>query len=231
MGSSTSTSHVSDGPSLVAAPRDKTYKIDARSQVWRVRNDDGAFVIKRFEFSPIKQLIYACVGAHPAQWEQRWSRILREHGIDVLPIASHGSQRVGVGIKRWLATREQGMSLWNWIDDGQHLCDRANRVAVTRRVANITAGLIHAGFFNRDLKTANFLVDPATGRVALIDVGATRRSRRRENAMRMLAKLNATARHNGASRTDRLRCLLAIINQCALIGDWKTIAREIDMTD
>jgi len=180
-------------------PRARTYKDDERSVVWLARGDGGAWVIKRYEYAPIRQTLARLLRIHPAQRETRMNRRLRDAGLDIVPIAGGGTDRGRV----WLATPERGEALQIMIQQGQPT-SRAERNRLIDAVTDLWLQLVRAGWFFRDFQVANILVDD-DGRPWLIDVGATRRSTSREHALRMLRQLYETAVIEGLTRTDAWR--------------------------
>lgn len=212
---------------IVAAVRrgeqGEVYKQDRRSRVWRIDLDQAPAVVKRFEHSPPRQLAAWLLGMHPAQVERRANRRLTRDGIAVVPIAAHGVVAAGLGLKAWLATPWAGRPLVTLLAErpsGPHR--RALAVAVGR----LAGVLIALGWFFKDLKTSNILVDEA-GAVRLIDVGSARRRWTRGQAIRMLVMLDRTAERDGASRADRLRALRAALSEAPALGPMKQVAREV----
>lgn len=200
----------------------EVYKTDARSRVWRIDVNGGdGLVIKRFEYGAARQWLGLLTGTHPAQRERRANRRLRRAGFAVVPIERHGVR----GGKAWLATRWAGRSLKQVIQTGGR-ADAADRRRVGNAVADIAAGLIERGYFFRDLKTSNLIVDDAGG-VRLIDVGAVRRSRRPDHVIRMLTMLDRTATEDGVRSRERLRCLRRVVKRCPRLGSLRQAAGAV----
>jgi serine/threonine protein kinase len=191
-------------PGWIDAEPAQVYKHDARSRVWRVDAPDGrSFVIKRFEFSPLRQLLGYCLGLHPGQRERRRCGHLQRLGLRVAPIIAAGVCRRGLGIGYWLVTPYLGTSLHNlFYHDG--LTDDARRARVLDAVGELTGELIRHRLFNRDHKASNILIDQ-DDRAWLIDVGAVRRLRGSSDAARMLKNLDDTLAQAGATPQDRVR--------------------------
>ncbi len=179
----------------------QVYKHDARSRVWCVSSEGGAsFVIKRFEFSPLRQGLGLALGLHPGQREIRRFRQLKAAGLPVAPIIASGVQRRGVAARFWLVTPHRGTSLHNLFNHGK-MTDPARRQRVLEAVGQLTGELIRKGLFNRDHKASNIVIDDED-RPWLIDVGAVGRSRGTAGADRMLANLCDTLAQAGATDPD-----------------------------
>jgi tRNA A-37 threonylcarbamoyl transferase component Bud32 len=186
----------------------QVYKQDARSRVWRVSGDGGgSFVIKRFEFSPLRQVLGLAIGQHPGQREIRRARQLIASGLSVAPIIASGFQRRGPGGFYWLATPHLGTSLHNLFNQ-DHMADPDRRQRVLDAVGRLTSDLISMGLFNRDHKASNIVVD-SEDRPWLIDVGAVGRSRGPAGADRMLTNLCDTLTQAGALDADIAQVRLA----------------------
>ena len=182
----------------------QVYKHDARSRVWRIDAPDGrAFVVKRFEFSPFRQRLGHSLGLHPGQRECRRARQLIAAGLPVAPVLASGLQPRGAGLGYWLVTPYLGKSLHNLFYHGE-MTDPDRRQRVLDAVGRMTGELIRMGYFNRDHKASNILIDQED-RPWLIDVGAVRRSRNNAGACRMLANLTDTLSEAGATDVDIAR--------------------------
>ena len=182
----------------------EVYKHDARSRVWRIEPTDGrAYVVKRFEFNPLRQALGVAAGLHPGQRERRWSAKLAAAGLPVASIVASGTQGRGLGLRLWLVTPYVGVSLFNLFHHGQ-LADQARRVAILDAVGRLTGNLAHQGYFNRDHKASNIVID-AGDRPVLIDYGAVRRSRGDWDTQRMLSNLCANLVEAGAGEDDLQR--------------------------
>jgi hypothetical protein len=202
---------------LLDRPAAEVYKTDARSRVWRVETERGPVVIKRFEFSAVRQRLGALLGVHPAQRERRWNARLASLGIPVAPILAHG----WLGGKRFLIYPYVGPSL-HWV-----MRQRSGpaRHAALRSAAEITAALIRAKLFNRDHKASNMLVD-AEGKAYLTDVGGIR-AFREGAAEAMLASLDESLARAGGTRGDRWRVGLEVVRRCPELRDVRDVARSI----
>ncbi|MFW5682567.1 MAG: phosphotransferase [Phycisphaeraceae bacterium] len=156
---------------LLALPAAQTYKADARSTVWRVDSPAGAFVLKRYEYAPLRQRLGLWLGLHPGQRERRGVRRLRSAGIAVAEV-----QRFAVRHGKYVqATAHRGECLQALLRESPWAVNEQSD-AVLRDLAQASATLLAAGLVHRDLKVGNVLVRE-DGRVVLIDVGAVRRSR------------------------------------------------------
>jgi serine/threonine protein kinase len=177
------------------------YKHDARSRVWRIDAPGGrSFVVKRFEYNPLRQLLALLLRIHPGQREKRAYAWLTGAGVRVVRIVAAGVSRRGLGVCYWLATPYVGKSLHNLIyhDD---LNDAASRSAVLEAAGGLTADLIHYRVFNRDHKASNILIDQDR-QAWLIDYGATRRLDSPDQAGRMFTSLRANLTEAGATEAD-----------------------------
>lgn len=156
---------------LLALPAAETYKSDARSSVWRVDSPRGSYVLKRYEYAPLRQRLGQWLGLHPGQRERRGVRRLQRAGIEAAEL-----ERWAVRRGKYVQAMEHGGDcLQDLLNDAAWEA-QATREAILRNLATTTAKLLAAGLVHRDLKVGNVLVDDAT-RVVLIDVGAVRPSR------------------------------------------------------
>jgi tRNA A-37 threonylcarbamoyl transferase component Bud32 len=218
-------------PDILTAPPAEVYKSDRRSRVWRVDlppERGGRAVIKRFEYSPLRQAVAWRLGIHPAQRELRAAARLRSLGLPVAEIMGAGTERSGWGIRAWVATRWLGRSLHNRLRDGD-LDDFARRTAAAEAVGRLTAGLLSEGLVNRDHKASNLILDDA-GRVWLIDAGAVRRAEAlgaHVAAAVMLTGLDRSTPPPLASRTDRLRVVRALGSACPRLTDVKALVKSV----
>ncbi|MCP3903046.1 MAG: hypothetical protein GY715_05355 [Planctomycetes bacterium] len=206
---------------LVDRPRARTYKADERSVVWLAREPEGAWVIKLYEYAPIRQTLARMIGIHPAQRETRLNRRLRADGLAVVPIAGDGAR----GGRVWLATPECGEALQIMIQQGQP-ASRAERNRLIDAAVDLWLALVQAGWFFRDFQVANILVDD-DGRPWLIDVGATRRSPSREHALRMLRQLHETAVVEGLTRTDAWRGARRVARKWGMLASARDVAAAL----
>ena len=208
----------------------EVYKSDRRSRVWRIDRtveQGGPVVVKRFDYTPWRQLLAWLIGLHPAQRERRSNWRLRQAGLPVVPITAHGTVDLSwLGCRLWLACPYAGRSLQDLIRRGQ-LSDRNRRLTVLRTAAHLTIDLIRHRYYFRDLKPSNILID-AADRAWLIDVGAVRRSQRPIHVLKMLALLRRKARQDGVGRSDQLRFLRIILDQYPYAGGVKAIVSQID---
>jgi len=215
---------------LLEAPSAEVYKCDGRSRVWRIDRCDGQggpVVVKRFEYSPPRQLLARLLGLHPAQRELRWNRRLGRAGLPVVPIIWRGAVYGGWGCRCWLATPCVGKSLQQCMR-GSELAERDERLAVLRVVAQLTCDLIRHGYYFPDLKPSNILIDKA-GQAWLIDVGGVRHSRSRVRVLRMLGVMLRKTRQDRLSRTDQWRFLRMVVDQCPEVGGLKEAAASIEV--
>lgn len=179
----------------------EVYKQDQRSRVWRIDAPNGrAYVIKRFEFNPIRQALGILLGVHPGQSERRLSHQLIQAGIPVVPVMATGVQSAGPGRRFWLTTPWTGTSLFNLLYHHQ-LGDPDRRAKVMDATGRLTGLLIAKDYFNRDHKASNILIDDQ-GSALLIDYGAVRRHRGQQDTDRMLNNLCSNLAEAGADGAD-----------------------------
>lgn len=219
-------------PAAPITPDDRhakaVYKQDRRSKVWLhapAGDPVTALVVKRFEYAPWRQWLAGVLGVHPAQRERRANRRLLAAGLPVAPIVAQGRLPCRFGVRHWLATPPRGRSLQRLLRDPAP-APHARRRAAVHAVARLTAQLMRAGVFFKDLKTSNILIDECD-RVWLIDVGSARRMWTRRSAIRMLVMLDKTAAGDGASKADRVRGLRVICRESARAWDHRTVSRVI----
>lgn len=195
------------------------YKRDRRSRVWRIDIPTGPVVIKRFEHHPLRQLLAWLLRVHPAQREARAAARLQRAGFPVVPIIARGVQRSTLGCRAWLATPYAG----------EPILERPhpNPRQLAQHVGHLVGRLIASGWFFKDCKTTNILINEA-GELHLIDVGSARRRRPTDDPLRMLTLLNETATARAATRTNRLRALRALLTAAPTLGELKPLARTIE---
>jgi len=190
-----------DDAGLGASPL-STFKADARSHVWVVDAPPGQRVIKRFEYSRLRQRLSLLLGIHPGRRELKCNRRLRAAHVRVVPIVDAGIEGRGLGCKVWLATPLTGSSLHHLLTaaDG----DTESRGRLIDAAACLAADLIRAGYWFKDLKPSNIVID-ASGDAWLIDVGSARPARRPAHTARMLAVMDRVLLRSGADAALRRR--------------------------
>lgn len=205
---------------LLSAPEVRVFKSDHRSRVWCVEVAGSRWVLKRFEYSRIRQRLGWLLGLHPAQRELRMNRRLAAGGIAVAPIHAYGI----TGGRGWLVTPYLGASVHDLLWSNPFAGPRDRRHVIVA-ASGLTASLLRKGLYNRDHKASNLIMD-AGGKAWLIDVGAVRRLRGRGGLVSMLARLDQSAVKAGASRPDRLRFLRLLGRECRSCTDWRGIVRD-----
>lgn len=191
---------------LLNLPEAELYKADRRSRVWRT--DDAPrgqrYVIKRFEYSPLRQRLAWWLGVHPAQRERRNAEKWAARGLPIVPIAAGGFD----GGKAWLATELRGVSLERLIKSGAVPADSPRGRSLIEAVARLLALLVTKKVFFKDLKTSNILVDDRDA-LWLIDSGSMREASglaRSGQLDRMRAMLDRTAARDGVPSGARAYC-------------------------
>lgn len=205
-------------------PPVKVYKSDARSRVWRVETAAGPVVIKRFEFSPLRQRLLALLGLHPMQREIRITRMLLTAGVRAAPILGHGVDRAAGG-RCWIATPWTGQSVYMLLKRGGFRDFRSRRAAAAA-VAEVTAAMLNAGLAHRDHRLTNMLLDE-NGDAWLIDVMGVRRSRGESDVLRTIAALAVGSQRIGMTRGDRWRFLSALVKFRPALGDPRDLAVKL----
>jgi hypothetical protein len=193
----------------LSGPAIEQFKSDRRSTVWSVAARlgparAGAQVIKRFDYSPIRQRLSLLMGNHPGQIELRWNLRLQEKQVPVVPLIDGGIERAGSGLGRraWLATALSGTSLQRLIRDPAVRRQRGE--VLLAAAARLATRLFAAGFWSRDLKPSNIIVDPA-GECWLIDVGSVRLGASPANVARTLAVMDRVLARDGVEENLRTR--------------------------
>lgn len=209
----------------LGAPPSEVFKADGRSRVWRVETAAGARVVKRFEHAPWRQRVALWLGAHPAQRELRLNQRLRADGVAVVPALDAGIEPAAGGARVWLAYPCRGRSLVKLLREGA-LASRGQRRRAAESLAALTAALLRGGWFNRDFKSSNCLIDER-GEAWLIDAGSVRRHGGARSAERMLALLHATTPRRLVSAPERLRFLWRVADAAPQLGDRRALARRL----
>ncbi|MCC7191395.1 MAG: hypothetical protein IT444_01320 [Phycisphaeraceae bacterium] len=190
---------------ILAAARVETYKSDARSTVWRTETPEGAWVVKRFEYSPLRQRVSLILGIHPGQRERRANAELVRQEMPAVPLVGWVEQRVGLGCKIHLVTPYAGESLQRLLRSGLvHDAEWLRRTLP--RVGELASRLVEGRWFLADLKTANIVIDK-DGQPRVIDVGRARRCRSRAKTTQMLAVLEDTLKKDGLAEEVCRQCV------------------------
>jgi len=178
------------------------FKRDQRSHVWRVDSERGPFVVKRFVYSPWRQRLSLLVGAHPAQVEVRWNQRLQAGLVAVVPVHDGGIEPSGFGCRVWLSTEVAGTSMQRLIRAPE--IRKARGEGLIAAAAGLAAQLFAAGFWSRDFKPSNIVIDDAGG-ARLIDVGSARRGASARNIARTMAVMDRVLARDGVEPSLRLR--------------------------
>ncbi|MHC4140596.1 MAG: lipopolysaccharide kinase InaA family protein [Planctomycetota bacterium] len=203
-----------DDADLGTAPL-RTFKADARSHVWLVDAPPGQRVIKRFEYSRLRQRLSLLLGIHPGRRELKCNRRLRAAQVRVVPIVDAGVESRGLGCRAWLATPLTGSSLHHLLDAADE--DTEDRGRLIDAAARLAADLIRAGFWFKDLKPSNIVIDES-GDAWLIDVGSARPARKPAHTERMLAVMDRVLVRAGADANLRRRFDASVRQSAGLNG-------------
>lgn len=203
---------------IVGSRELEVFKSDARSKVWRITpaGMTRSLVVKRFEYGAFKQWIQHLIGCHPVQREAKAAAALHRAGVPVVLPAGTGKawDAESLSIKYFIATPFSGPSLDRQMR-GWKFTPFAVKIATINAVGFTAAKLVLGGFFYKDLKTSN-LIATEDYQARLIDAECAKVvSDPYEQIPRMLAMLDKTAKRDGASTTDRLRCLKVICDALA----------------
>lgn len=211
-----------------------TYKHDRRSCVWRMNrpaiaveeeesertaklapqwggNDASEHVVKRFEYSPLRQRLALCLHLHPGQRELAANHALRRAGVPVVPIVDTGFEAappMGLGCRFWLVTPALNESLQQKLHRSR-AGDEGGPELWLASVAELTRLLLDAGFAFRDLKPSNIVFDDQ-GQPYLLDVGSVRATRCPRAAARMLATMRRVLARDGVSEPTIRRYLESV---------------------
>ena len=194
----------------------RTFKADGRSHVWLVDAPPGQRVIKRFEYSRLRQRLSLLLGIHPGRRELKCNRRLRAAQVRVVPIVDAGVEGRGLGCSAWLATPLTGSSLHHLLDTADQ--DPEGRGRLIDAAARLAADLIRAGFWFKDLKPSNIVIDES-GDAWLIDVGSARPARKPAHTERMLAVMDRVLVRAGADAALRRRFDASVRQAAGLDGD------------
>jgi tRNA A-37 threonylcarbamoyl transferase component Bud32 len=203
-----------DDAGLGTAPL-RTFKADGRSHVWLVDAPPGQRVIKRFEYSRLRQRLSLLLGIHPCRRELKCNHRLRAAHVRVVPIADAGVEGRGLGCRAWLATPLTGSSLHHLLDAED--ADTEDRGRLIDAAARLAADLIGAGFWFKDLKPSNIVIDES-GDAWLIDVGSARPARKPADTERMLAVMDRVLVRAGADAALRRRFDASVRQAAGLNG-------------
>ena len=198
---------------IIELKKVEQYKSDARSSVWRVVDevdgaggnsggcgDSGGWVVKRFEYWSVRQVLGLLIGMHPGQFECRRNRKLRRLGVNVVAVEESGLEFKDGRFRYWLATGYAGVSLQDRVKSDD-FADSDQRRTVLRSVGELFSQLVRLGLFFRDFKASNVVVGD-DGVVRLIDVGGCRGIRTNNDVNRMIGLMETTLGLAGASEQE-----------------------------
>ena len=177
------------------------YKSDRRSRVWQVQTADGPVVVKRFEYTPWRQWLALCAGCHPGQQQCRAVERLVQARVPVVPVIDAGFEACPPGCRVWLSSPYAGRSMQQLLADAT---DDPHRTALVDAAVRLTGQLIEAGYWFKDLKPSNIIINDAI-EAKLIDVGSVRRCRGPGQIQRMLAVMDRVMTRDEVSAALRRR--------------------------
>jgi tRNA A-37 threonylcarbamoyl transferase component Bud32 len=186
-------------PGWLDMPAVEVFKHDPRSRVWAIETHAGLMVVKRYEYSGVRQRLEWVIGTHPLLDELKAFGFLNQMGLPTAQIMAQGIR----GGQGFLVTRHFGEALQGAIYRGR-FNDPAVRKKVARNVGALMARLWQGKVYLRDFKAANLLVN-LKGELAIIDPGRKQVMRGPEQFAKMARLMSGSTRRAGASRTDVLR--------------------------
>lgn len=226
---------------IVADPRwiasAKALKRDARCHV--LAGDApgfGPIVVKVWRLTRAKDILARAIGATQALRHWRGAEVLPSLGVATAePLAA---LRRGAS-EMLIMRRVDGLSLLEHIDEvvrGVSPLTPRERAEIARAVGGSVRALADRGWFNRDHKPSNLIVDRAPGsapRIVVIDAVGLRRDRLREGGLRMLTSLMLEPMGVGRTppSTLRMRALLEASDGASIRARksaWRAVAQAID---
>lgn len=197
---------------------------------WKLAADhDGATVyVKRYRATPWREQLDRIVRQRArhsrAWWEFRQSELLHHAHVPVPRAIAFAEDMHGALERRSIVVFEPAPGdafdrAWSAAQRRQDPVTRGRaRFDIARRLGRFVAAFHQTGICHRDLYLCHVFVvlDPAARRppeFCLIDLARTHRPRFRRLrwVLKDLSQLDASAREIGATRADRLRCLLAYL--------------------
>jgi serine/threonine protein kinase len=163
-----------------------------------VETSAGLMVVKRYDYTPLRQRIEWLIGTHPLQDELKAFAFLKQLRF---PIARIMAQGMHDG-KGFLVTQFFGESLQGAIYRGRFSNHKLRR-RVAHNIGSLMGSLWLEKVFLRDFKAANILVD-SKGNLAIIDPGRKQTIKRPEQFIRMANLMAYSTKNPGATRTDHL---------------------------
>ena len=185
---------------LAQLPEQTVYKHDRRSRVWLTCYKNKYYVIKRFEYLPIRQILGACIGLHPGQLETRKSRRLHRKSLPVERVLAFKL----IKGRAHLLTAYAGNQVSNCFTSSQ-FNDYQYRKLLVFAVCKSVKRLLDSGYVFRDCKLSNMVQSKPGKSVRFIDVGSIKRNRSRHRFLHMLRILDETAFNAGLTRHERFR--------------------------
>lgn len=216
-----------------APPRD--IKRDDRTSVRRARAADRDIVIKSWRLSRPKDLLNTLLIRTPGRRHWRGAARLARLGASSAPCLALLRSRAGLRFTETLLLEAvPGATLLEHLDmaaRGASPFSWREQRELARAVGAQVRGLTTQGWFNRDHKPSNLIVN-SPNRVVMIDVVAIRRDRERTGGARMLTSLMLEPMGVGcvASRTMRMRVLKEASGGASLSARkmaWRGIAERI----
>ena len=198
-------------------------------QRWRWELPDGVMLfVKVYAHTPLGEQLDRMqrqAARHSrAWWERRVAQDLAVSQIPALRVAAcceemRGTFELRSAVLFERAAGEPLDAAWRRVSaGGAALAAPRSRQDLTRRLARFVAAFHQTGYFHRDLYLCHIFaaLDPAARRApefCLIDLARVHRPRVRRMRwlLKDLSQLDSSAREIGATRTDRVRFLLAYL--------------------
>ncbi|WP_145079869.1 BUD32 family EKC/KEOPS complex subunit [Poriferisphaera corsica] len=190
---------------LVKQSVKEVYKQDRRSRVWLVEYHGKPYVIKRFEYIPLRQILGWIIGLHPAQIEARRATQLIKQGLPAQPIVAAKL----INGKAHLLTEFAGQQAYQELKSG-NFASFAKRKQILQAISRLMRKLITSGWVFRDCKLSNMIISDKDRSIKLIDVGSFKRNCSRRRRLNMIRILDDTAKRANLSRAERLRMAISM---------------------
>ncbi len=215
------------------APRE--IKRDGRTSVRRGRVAGRELVVKAWRLTSLKDFLDVALSRSHAARQWRGAERLAAMGISSASCLALFRWREGLALHEALALEAvRGGTLLEHLNEVRLGCSTLSfgeQRELARTVGSQVGGLVKQGWFNRDHKPSNLIVEHPS-RVVIVDTVAIRRDRERTGGARMLTSLMLEPMGVGcvASRTMRMRVLKEASGGASLSARklaWRGIAERI----